>query len=103
MEKIKFKEILKKNGIDIEYFRSMVSPDGIYKNYAERILDSMKEACEQILELASKEATIVLLVYGDEEIVKTYDLGQEVPTEREEEYFTINKESILKLKNQIEI
>jgi len=56
---------------------------------------------KEILQLAAEEGEICIVKYDEKGKSKINSLGQEVCTERENEYFTIDKESILKLIERI--
>lgn len=66
------------------------------------ILDAMKEACDQTVDLCAENADLEYRVYSASRILHhSENLGKEITTEREQEYVGVKKESILKTKNQI--
>jgi hypothetical protein len=67
----------------------------------EHVLQAMKEACRQTLELAAENTTICLNKYSHGIIKESINLGQEICTERQNEYYECDKNSILNTINQI--
>ena len=71
------------------------------KECYERVIDAMKEACKQILELAAENAELEERDYRHSP-TKISNYGQEVCSEWEGIYYGVDKQSILNTINQIE-
>jgi len=80
MKTINLKEILRNSNVHVEFLKELVIPDGNNGTELDRVIDAMKEACKQTLELAAENAIV------KKKMIRTY---------------IVNKQSILDTINQV--
>jgi hypothetical protein len=100
LEEILFAEVdkLRKERVNVR-----LVPNEKMKEYQEweYFMNAMKEACRQTLELAAENTTICLNKYSHGIIKESINLGQEICTERQNEYYECDKNSILNTITQV--
>lgn len=94
--KINLEEILKNNNVSIGFLNGMMIPDGIDGSQGQRILNSMIDFAEQILELAAENALL------DKYLRKNFQDSSFKYFNNDGYSITINKQSILDTIKQVE-
>jgi len=102
MKTINLEEILKNSNVHVEFLKGLVIPDGNNGTELDRVIDAMKEACKQTLELAAENANMIGETQDDNGAPDIYEDFVYVSDSNGPDYgFIVNKQSILDTINQV--